>query len=115
MVQLSSAFLIIKSIIIFLFVHGIQLIEQPQNELSYETKSHEQNLFYSLARTIPKQTRHRRSPQFQQSLIVQGISRPFCSLFGSDRCSSINVQNQCAAGYRYDYVTRHCRQLFNAK
>lgn len=112
MVQISSALLIIKIIIIFLFVNGIQLTEQPQNELSNGTKSHEQNLLYARAREIP---RHRRSPQFQQSFIVQGLSRPFCSLFGSNRCSPINAQNQCAAGYRYDYVTRRCRQLFNAK
>lgn len=115
MVQLSSTLLIYKIIIVFLFVHVVEVIEQPQTELRHRTKSHEQNLLYAQASKIPRQTRYRRSPQFQQSFIVQGLSRPFCSLFGSNRCSPINVENQCAAGYRYDYVTRRCRRLFNAK
>ncbi|KAF8776769.1 hypothetical protein HNY73_013715 [Argiope bruennichi] len=60
----------------------------------------------------------KRSPQWHQSLLVQGLSRPFCNLFGGNTgCTpnpASNVQSnptQCAIGYRYDYATQRCRQI----
>ncbi|CAL1291709.1 unnamed protein product [Larinioides sclopetarius] len=62
--------------------------------------------------------RVKRSPQWHQSLLVQGLSRPFCNLFGGNTGCTINpssnVQSnsaQCAVGYRYDYSTQRCRQI----
>ncbi|GBN60960.1 hypothetical protein AVEN_150161-1 [Araneus ventricosus] len=62
--------------------------------------------------------RVKRSPQWHQSLLVQGLSRPFCNLFGGNTgCTpnpTSNVQSnptQCAVGYRYDYSTQRCRQI----
>ncbi|GIY49188.1 uncharacterized protein CEXT_37871 [Caerostris extrusa] len=67
--------------------------------------------------------RFKRSPQWRQSLLVQGLSQPFCTLFGGNTgCSQLptpNVQTtptqQCAIGFRYDYTSQRCRQMQNGK
>ncbi|GFQ69634.1 uncharacterized protein TNCT_39081 [Trichonephila clavata] len=66
---------------------------------------------------LPRRTK--RSPQWHQSLLVQGLSQPFCNLFGGNSgcqqypttANAQTGQTQCADGYRYDYTAQRCRQM----
>ncbi|KAG8179121.1 hypothetical protein JTE90_012530 [Oedothorax gibbosus] len=57
-----------------------------------------------------KPSRSRRSPQFPQMFLVQGISRPFCNLFGNAGCAP-HLVSQCSGGYKYDFSAQRCRKI----
>lgn len=114
MVKLSTLLSINICVCIFFLVDKSQGTELAQNELHYGMNTQDRNLVHAFVEETSS-ARNKRSPQFQQRLLVLGLSRPFCSLFGSNGCYPTNVQTLCAAGYRYDYVTRRCRQIQNAK
>nr|XP_015914491.1 uncharacterized protein LOC107444783 [Parasteatoda tepidariorum] len=63
----------------------------------------------------PDIRRNRRSPG--PKFLIQGLSRPFCGLFGSKACSpySATFTQNCAQGYKYDYFARSCRPVQNGK
>ncbi|GFT55498.1 uncharacterized protein NPIL_300261 [Nephila pilipes] len=117
--------LIIFVLIIFVFNNVFstaadieQNISSEDSTISTSNSSGVRVLLEQLGyKLVPRRTK--RSPQWHQSLLVQGLSQPFCNLFGGNTgcqqypttTNTRTTPTQCAMGYRYDYTAQRCRQM----
>ncbi|GBM37310.1 hypothetical protein AVEN_67488-1 [Araneus ventricosus] len=117
---MASRFILFIVIILGAFSDSIATVDEELHDRNSDASSNGSSGNYVLKHLLRNFVwkRVKRSPQWHQSLLVQGLSRPFCNLFGGNTgCTpnpTSNVQSnptQCAVGYRYDYSTQRCRQI----